>query len=91
MPNIKSAEKRMRQNAKRRTANRNQRAAMRTSIKKIRADIDGGNAEAVQAQISATVSVVDKAARKKLIHKNKAARHSSRLMKAANALKQAKP
>lgn len=85
MPNIKSAAKRMRQSAKRRTANRTQRAAMRTAIKKARLVISEGNAEAIPAQLKATVSSVDKAARKGLIHKNKAARHASRLAKAANA------
>src|SRR5436190_24260321 len=87
MPNIKSAIKRMRQNTKRRAANRTARSAMRTAVKRVRGDIEENKLEAVESQLSQTLSVVDKAARKKLMHKNKAARHSSRLMKAMNAMK----
>ena len=86
MPNIKSAVKRMRQNTKRRAANRAQRSACRTEIKKTRTLLDESNAEALQAQLPLTISMLDKSANKGLIHKNKAARHVSRLMRQANAL-----
>ena len=87
MPNIRSAAKRMRQNTKRRDNNRAQRAAMRTSIKKTRAAIVAGDVEAVAAQLPTALSSLGKMAQKGQIHKNKAARLSSRLAKAAHATK----
>lgn len=90
MPNIKSAVKRMRQNAKRRVANRSQRAAFRTEIKKARTLLAAGSSDALQIQLGQTISSLDKSANKGLIHKNKAARHASRLMRQANALRQEK-
>ena len=91
MPNIKSAEKRMRQNTRRRAANRAVRSAMRTEIKKAREAISEAAPEALTQQITKTVSLLDKSARKGLIHKNKAARHASRLTRQANAARQQKP
>lgn len=90
MPNIKSAVKRMRQNAKRRATNRSQRSAFRTEVKKARLVLAEGNVEAVATQLPLTLSSLDKSANKGLIHKNKAARHASRLMRQANALSQEK-
>lgn len=90
MPNIKSAVKRMRQNIKRRSANRAQRSALRTAIKRARTEIGEGNVETAQTQLTQSISVIDKCANKGLIHKNKAARHASRLMKSLNTLKQDK-
>jgi small subunit ribosomal protein S20 len=87
MPNIKSAAKRMRQNEKRREANRSQRSTLRTAVKKTRSALQLGDLEATQAALPKTVSAVAKAAQKGMIHKNKAARIASRLSKAANALK----
>lgn len=83
MPNIKSAAKRMRQNVKRNESNRAQRAAMRTSVKKTRLAIAEGNAEAVTTQLPVALSSLGKMAQKGQIHKNKAARLTSRLAKAA--------
>lgn len=87
MPNIKSAEKRMRQNAVRNEANRAQRSALRTAIKKTRDVIATGDAQAAEKQMPATTSIIAKMAQKGQIHKNKAARQTSRLARAANALK----
>ena len=90
MPNIKSAEKRMRQNIKRRAANRATRSAERTEIKKARVAIEEAAPEALKEQLVKTISTLDKCARKGLIHKNKAARQVSRLTRQANA-RQEKP
>lgn len=90
MPNIKSAVKRMRQNTKRRAANRAQRSTLRTAIKKARLVIGEGNIETAQSALPQTLSAIDKAASKGLIHKNKAARQASRLMKKVNAMAQGK-
>ena len=89
MPNIKSAEKRMRQNVKRRAANRADRSALRTAIKKARVALGEPTPENAQVVLPQTISVIDKSAQKGIIHKNKAARHASRLMKVLNAAKTA--
>ena len=86
MPNIKSASKRMRQNVKRRLANRARRSAMRTAIKRILGSMNQGDAESAQQQIRQTLSIIGDAAQKRLIHKNKAARYASRLTRRLNAL-----
>lgn len=79
MPNHKSAEKRVRQNEKRRNINRSNRSRIRTQIKKLRAAISLKDASLSQELLSPTVSVIDKAVNKGLLHKNTAARYKSRL------------
>ncbi|MBD5130223.1 MAG: 30S ribosomal protein S20 [Oscillospiraceae bacterium] len=79
MPNIKSAKKRVLISEARTEANKSAKSALRTSIKKARAE--GADAATIKA---ASISV-DKAAGKGLIHKNKAARLKSQLAKKANA------
>lgn len=82
MPNVKSAEKRMRTAAKRAERNKAQRSRMRTAIKKAR---QAETAEELSAAQLLATSLLDRAARKRLVHPNKAARLKSRLAKAANA------
>ena len=84
MPNHKSAEKRQRQNEKRRVINRNNRGRVRTGIKKLRAALDGGEAGDVQTLLPVTVSLIDKAVQKGVLHRNAAARYKSRLTVRAN-------
>jgi small subunit ribosomal protein S20 len=79
MPNHKSAEKRVRQNEKRRDINRGNRGRLRTGIKKLRAALESGEAGAAQELLPATVSLIDKAVQKGVLHRNAAARHKSRL------------
>ena len=79
MANIKSAIKRARQNDKLRKHNAAQRSMMRTCIKKVVKAIDEGNKEAAITAYKAAEPVLDRFAVKGLIHKNKAARHKSRL------------
>ncbi|HYO64082.1 MAG TPA: 30S ribosomal protein S20 [Pyrinomonadaceae bacterium] len=79
MPNHKSAEKRMRQNEKRRLINRSNRGRLRTGIKKLRAAIEGGDQSALQTLLPETVSLIDKAVQKGVLHRNAAARYKSRL------------
>lgn len=83
MPNHKSAEKRVRQNEKRRDVNRSNRTRLRTSIKKLRVALTG-NAEELQTLLPATISTIDKAVQKGVLHRNAAARHKSRLTKHVN-------
>ncbi len=58
----------------------------RTSIKKVVAAIASGDKEGAQAALAAAAPVLDRMATKGLIHKNKAARHKSRLAAQIKAL-----
>jgi small subunit ribosomal protein S20 len=79
MPNHKSAEKRVRQNEKRREINRGNRSRLRTGIKKLRAAMESGEAGSAQTLLPETVSLIDKAVQKGVLHRNAAARYKSRL------------
>lgn len=84
MPNHKSAEKRVRQNEKRRDNNRGHRSALRTSIKKLRVAMSDGDAVEAQSLLPQTVSTIDKAVQKGVLHRNAAARYKSRLTSHVN-------
>ena len=83
MPSIKSAKKAMRQARAHAEHNRAQRSALRTALKRVRAATVAD--QAAQAYRSA-VQLLDRAARKNLIHANTAARHKSRLAAAVRKL-----
>jgi small subunit ribosomal protein S20 len=78
VPNIASAKKNMRKSRAAAVRNRAQRSALRTALKKARTD-------AAPEVSTFAVSLLDRAARKGLIHKNKAARHKSQLARKAKA------
>ena len=79
MANTPQARKRARQADKRRAHNAGLRSLVRTNLKKVQAAIGNGNKEQAQQAYTAAVPVVDRMADKGIIHKNKAARHKSRL------------
>ena len=79
MPNHKSAEKRVRQSEKRRAINRSNRTKVRTYIKKLRSALDSSSKQDVAQILPETISVIDKAVQKGVLHRNAAARHKSRL------------
>jgi len=81
LANIKSQIKRNRQNLKRRELNRIFRGTARKALSKARLAIESGDMEAAQAATFKATKAIDKAAAKGIIHKNKAARQKSRLMK----------
>ena len=81
MPNIKSAKKDMRRSRTATVRNRAQRSALRTALKKAKAPT-ASVADATDEQRRTAVTLLDRAARKGLIHKNAAARRKSRLAKA---------
>ncbi len=83
MPNNAAAEKRMRQEQKRRLHNRSVKSLVKTQITKARNAI-AADADA-EAAVRAAVSELDRAAKKGVIHRNNAARRKSRLMKQLNA------
>jgi small subunit ribosomal protein S20 len=84
MPNHKSAEKRVRQNEKRRATNRGHRTKVRTYIKKLRAALDSNDKQEVAQILPEAISVIDKSVQKGVMHANAAARYKSRLTVRAN-------
>ncbi len=74
----KSALKANRQNIKRREQNRNMRSRLRTALKAIRASLDGKDLDGAKGAMDKTVSIVDKMAKKGIIHRNTAGRYKSR-------------
>ena len=86
MANSPQAKKRARQAEKRRSHNASLRSLVRTVIKKVIAAIDAGDAEQAKAAYQDAVPVIDRMADKGIIHRNKAARHKSRLHAQVKAL-----
>ena len=86
MANSVQARKRARQAEKRRRHNASRRSMVRTYIKKVQAAIDEKNVEAANAALAAAIPIIDRMATKGILHKNKAARHKSRLTAAIAAL-----
>lgn len=82
MPNIKSVIKDVKKSRERRLRNLSTRSKIKTFIKKTKAAMDTASADTV-ALVNETVSIVDKAAKRGIIHPNAAARRKSRLMKRA--------
>ena len=81
MANSPQARKRARQSEKRRQQNAGNRSLYRTRIKQVLSFIESGDKENAEKAYNTAVSVVDRMANKKIIHRNKAARHKSRLLK----------
>ena len=79
MANIKSAKKRAIQAEKRRQHNASRRSMMRTYTKRVVAAISAGDKAAAQAAFAEAQPILDRLASRGLIHRNKAARHKSRL------------
>ncbi|OED42745.1 30S ribosomal protein S20 [Endozoicomonas sp. (ex Bugula neritina AB1)] len=86
MANSPSAKKRARQSEVRRQHNASLRSMIRTSIKKVVKAIDAKDVDAAQTALTAAMPVIDRMADKGIIHKNKAARHKSRLNAQVKAL-----
>ena len=89
MANIQSAKKRIRQNEKRRVRNRVFRSSARTYIKKARIQIANGNLDEATETVRLACQSLDKAARRRIIHPNNAARRKSRIMAQLAAAKKA--
>lgn len=86
MANSPSAKKRARQAEDRRQHNASLRSMVRTAIKKVVRAIEAKDLEAANSAFQAAVPVIDRMADKGIIHKNKAARHKSRLNTKIKAL-----
>jgi len=77
--NIKSAKKRAKQTVVRNARNASQRSMLRTAVKKVLKAINENDAAGAQAAFSVAQPILDRFSSRGLIHKNKAARHKSRL------------
>lgn len=86
MANLRSAIRHIRKSRKREERNQSVRSAIKTYVKKTRAAIAAGEEGAAEL-LSQTSALVDKAAKRNIIHKNAAARRKSRLAKRLNAAK----
>jgi small subunit ribosomal protein S20 len=86
MANSAQARKRARQAVKQNAHNSSLRSTLRTAIKAVRKAIEGGDKAAATQVFTNSVSTIDRIADKKIIHKNKASRHKSRLAAALKAL-----
>ena len=86
MANTKSAEKRAREAIERRGRNVAHRSKVRSAVRKVVTAIQAGNKAEAAAALKAAAPVIDAMARKGIIHRNKAARHKSRLAAQIKAL-----
>jgi len=86
MANTKSAEKRARQALISRAQNVAHRSKVRSAVRKVVAAIGAGNKKDAQAALKDAMPVIDSMARKGIIHRNKAARHKSRLTSQVKAM-----
>jgi len=85
-----SALKQQRQGLKHRDRNRRNVSRLKTKIKSLRSAIAKGDAAATKVVLAETISEIDKAAKKGVIHDNAAARYKSRLSRRVNAVAAAK-
>lgn len=86
MANTKSAEKAARQAEKHRMRNVALRSRMRTAVRTVTAAVTAGNKAAAEAGYREAVPVIDALVNKQIIHRNKAARHKSRLAARVRAM-----
>ena len=79
MANIKSAKKRAKQTVVRNARNASQRSMLRTAVKRVLKAIEANDHATAEAAFKSAVPILDRYSARGLIHKNKAARHKSRL------------
>lgn len=79
MANSPQARKRVRQAERHRARNASMRSMYRTFIKKVETAIDAGDADGARSALATAIPVIDKMVTKGIMHKNKAARHKTRL------------
>ncbi len=79
MANTKQAKKRVRQSEKNRQRNASMRSMLRSYVKKVIVAIDAKDQKAAEASLQEATPIIDRMAGKGIIHRNKAARHKSRL------------
>ncbi|MHC9540368.1 MAG: 30S ribosomal protein S20 [Vulcanimicrobiota bacterium] len=84
MPSKDTAEKRIKQSEKRHERNVAAKSKIKTAFKKALEAVEQGKTDEVKELVKTAVVTIDTAASKKIMHKNKAARKKSRLMKKMN-------
>ena len=89
MANIKSAKKRAKQAVVRNARNASQRSMLRTAVKKVLKALGENDAAAAENAFKVAQPILDRFSARGLIHRNKAARHKSRLSARINALQAA--
>ena len=89
MANLRSSKKDSRRNAKRRAANSDKKAALRTYKKNIFKFISEGKKEEAQAAFVTFTALLDKAAKTNIVHPNNASRNKSRVALKINAMSKA--
>ena len=87
MPNIEGAKKRMRQSIVLREKNRSVKRSLKTQCKKVLEAVTAGNVEQAEKEFRQSAKVLDRAAARKVIHTNAAARTKSRLSARVKKLK----
>ena len=86
MANIKSQEKRIKTNERRRLRNKSVKSSLHTAVRGFRQAVEAGDKEKATELLAATSRKLDKAASKGVIHKNQAANRKSALSQALNKL-----
>jgi small subunit ribosomal protein S20 len=86
MAKIKSQIKRIKTNEKRRIANKSKKSEIKTAVKQFERAVTEKDLETARAQLTRVVRLLDKAASKKILHKNKAATKKSKLYRKLNSL-----
>ena len=81
MANIKSKKKNIRRIAKQTAGNRHVKSTLKTLFKRVKTTVQEGNAEEIKKAVSAFVSALDKAAKRHIIHSNKANRYKGMVAK----------
>jgi len=84
LPNIKSAEKRMRLSEKQRKRNKTRKTRVKTAIRKFNDSLEGDDQEAAEERLSEAFKALDNAVAKGVLQKNNAARKKSKLHKKFN-------
>ena len=90
MPTTKSAYKRLRQDTIRRERNRAARQSIRTQVRKVRDAVKTADVAKAETELKAAARLLDRAAARRLVHRNMAARTKSRLSAAVKTVKRAK-
>jgi small subunit ribosomal protein S20 len=86
LANHKSALKRARQNEERRMRNKSTKTRIKNIVKDVRLDVIENSKESALMKLDTAKSIIDKAAKKGVIHKKTASRKISRLSKTVNAI-----
>jgi len=86
LANHKSALKRARQNEERRMRNKSTKTRIKNIVKDVRLDVSENSKELALTKLDTAKSIIDKAAKKGVIHKKTASRKISRLSKTVNAI-----